>query len=292
MKNWMILALFIASMGSAFAQQTTPNTSPTVTADQTTSPVGDATASGKEPLQTRHGDFWDGDEPGVAALLSHPFASKAYVRRNLEPIRDRVNELEELTASQAKTIKNVDSSAQHGIQMASDKAKEADQQATEAGNKAQNAQELATKAITRLSMVEPIVSNVEEYKTANQTEIRFPSGRSDLSKDAKRSLDELAASVKDQHGYVIEVQGFSSGHGQAAIAASRRMADSVVRYMVVEHEVPAYRVYVIGMGNVSVKEGEREARHTRGGRAEISVLKNNLDQGISNSTSGATSTPK
>ena len=73
-----------------------------------------------------------------------------------------------------------------------------------------------------------------------------------LSKQAKDALDEIATQLKNQHGYVIEVQGFSSGQGQTVIANSRKIADSVVRYLVFNHEVPAYRIYVIGMGNARV----------------------------------------
>ena len=78
--------------------------------------------------------------------------------------------------------------------------------------------------------------------------------------------------MKNQHGYVIEVQGFSSGQGQAAIANSRKTAETVVRYLVLNHEIPAYRIYAIGMGNPSV------AKRTSGTRVEISVLKNGLEQ--------------
>jgi outer membrane protein OmpA-like peptidoglycan-associated protein len=292
MKNRIILALFISTLVPAFAQQTSSSPSPTASPDQKPPSAGSATASGKEPLRTG-GDFWDGDEPGLASLVLHPFASKAYVQRTLQPIRDRVNELDELTASQAKMIRDVDAHSQHGIQLASDKANEADQHATEAGNKAQGAQEIATKTNTRLGTVEPLLSNVDEYNTANRTEIRFRPGQSNLSKDAKQSLDEVASVLKDQHGYVIEVQGFSSGHGQIAIAASRRIADSVVRYLVLHQEIPAYRIYVVGMGNALVNGGEGiAAKRPRGGRVEISVLKNNLDQWGSNSTPGANTSPK
>jgi hypothetical protein len=93
-----------------------------------------------------------------------------------------------------------------------------------------------------------------------------------LSKQAKDALDEIATQLKNQHGYVIEVQGFSSGQRQAAIANSRKMADSVVRYLVLNHEIPAYRIYVIGMGNAPV------AKRTSGTRVEISLLKNDLEQ--------------
>ena len=73
-----------------------------------------------------------------------------------------------------------------------------------------------------------------------------------LSKNAKAALDDMATPLKDQRGYIVEVQGFSSGHGQAAIATSQKMADAVVRYLVLNHEIPVYRIYVVGMGNAPV----------------------------------------
>ena len=168
----------------------------------------------------------------------NPFARKKYVQRQTDPIRDRVNELDELTAANSKMIKDVDSRAQQGIQLASAKANEADQHAIDAGNKAQAAQQTATQANTRLTTVEQVVGNIDQYKATTQTEIRFRPGQSVLSKNAKTALDDMATPLKSQRGYIIEVQGFSSGHGQAAIATSQKMADSVVRYLVLNHEIP------------------------------------------------------
>jgi outer membrane protein OmpA-like peptidoglycan-associated protein len=99
--------------------------------------------------------------------------------------------------------------------------------------------------------------------------------------------------VKSQRGYIIEVQGFSSGKGQTAIATSRKMADAVVRYLVENHEIPVYRIYVLGMGNAPAQQttaenGEKPKRMS-GGRVEISLLKNDLEQLSSNTGAPATS---
>ena len=67
-------------------------------------------------------------------------------------------------------------------------------------------------------------------------------------------------------------QIFSSGQGRAAIANSRKMADSVVRYLVLNQQIPPYRIYVIGMGDAPA------AKRTSGTRVEISLLKNDLGQ--------------
>src|SRR5262249_55417084 len=91
--------------------------------------------------------------------------------------------------------------------------------------------------------------------------------------------------VKGQRGYIIEVQGFSSGKGQVAIQNSQKMAESVVRYLVLNHEIPVYRIYLVGMGNapVGATDDEAKTKHVSGGRVEISLLKNDLEQLSSNS---------
>jgi outer membrane protein OmpA-like peptidoglycan-associated protein len=294
MKNRMFVTLLLSTVialpGSA--QQNNSTSAQSTASSGQTAPAAEAgTAAGKEPLRASHGDFWDGDEPGVACLVLHPFASKGYVRRHLQPIHDRVNELDEITASQAKTIKEREGRVQQGIQLASNKVNEADQRAVDARNRAEKAQKTAAKTNTRLTTVEGVVSDIDLYKATHQTEIRFRPGQNVLSEDAQEALDEIAAPLKGGRGYVIEVQGYSSGHGQAAIAASRKMADSVVRYLVLKHEIPVYRVYVVGMGNAPLAGGQGTVvKRTRGGRVEISVLKNDLDQLAS--TSGATTPPK
>ncbi|MGA9511758.1 MAG: OmpA family protein [Candidatus Sulfotelmatobacter sp.] len=245
-----------------FAQQTNPNLSTqAASADQTT-PLPPSSPQ----------DFWDGDEPSFGALVLHPFASKGYVRRHVQPIRDRVNELDELTVANSKVIEEVNDRARQGIQLASDKANLADEHALEAANKAQMAHQTAAALDTRLSTDETAVGNIDQYKSGSQTELHFRPGQTVLSKQAKDALDELAAQVKDQHGYIIEIQGFSSGRGQAAIANSRKMADLVKRYLVLDHEIPAYRIYVIGMGNAPVPQV------TSGTRVGISLLKNDVDR--------------
>jgi outer membrane protein OmpA-like peptidoglycan-associated protein len=276
MKNRIFMTLLFSVVAlPAFAQQTNSNSSaqPAASADQSGSASPSMTAAGKEPLRPpSRQDFWDGDEPSFGALILHPFASKEYVRRQVQPIRDRVNELEELTASDRKMTRDVDARAQQGIQLVSAKTDIADQHALDAANKAQMANTMATSAQTRLSAVETVVGNIDHYKSAPQTEIHFRPGQTALSKQAKDALDDIAKQLKDQHGYIIEVQGFSSGHGQAAIANSRKVADSVARYLMLNHEIPAYRIYLIGMGNATLAKG------TVGARVEVSLLKNDIEQ--------------
>src|SRR2546425_2037001 len=256
---------------------------PAAPADQNATQTAGPGASGKPALQPdTHEGFWG---------HLNPLARKKYVQRQTAPIRDRVNELDELTSANSKMIKDTDSRATEGIRLASAKANEADQHAVDAGNKAQAAQQTATQANTRLTTVEQVVSNIDQYKAATQTEIRFRPGQTALSKNAKTALDDIATPLKNQRGYIIEVQGFSSGRGQAAIATSQKMADSVVRYLVLNHDIPVYRIFVVGMGNAPVQTANADqtgkTKRMSGGPVEVSLLKNDLEQLASSSTSPA-----
>ena len=296
MKDRIFLAVLLSAALAlpALAQQTNSSSSqqPAATDQKTTSPSQSSTASQKEPRDS-HTDFWEGDQPSAAALIFHPFASKGYVRRHTEPIRDRLNELEQMNSSNSRMAKDVDDRAQHGIQLVSEKTNEGDQHASEASNKSQLAQQTASAVNTRLPKVETVVDGLDQYKAGTQTVIQYRPGQTVLSKDAKQSLDEMATQLKDQRGYVVEVHGYSSGSGQAAIASSRRMADAVVRYLVLNHEIPAYRIYAMGMGNApaTAEEASTGKRSSRN-RIEVSVLKNSVDHLASTSSSGASAPPK
>jgi len=291
MKNRLYVALLLAVVLAlpALAQQagSTTQDQPAAAAQSADQNAAASTtgASGKPALQPdTHEGFWG---------KINPFARKKYVQRQTSPIRDRVNELDELTSSNTKAIKDTDSRAQAGIQLASTKANEADQHAIDAGNKAQMAQQTATQANTRLTTVEQVVGNIDQYKAATQTEIRFRPGQAVLSKNAKAALDDMATPLKDQRGYIVEVQGFSSGHGQAAIATSQKMADAVVRYLVLYHDIPVYRIYVVGMGNAPVQSAnadDAKTKRTSGGRVEVSLLKNDLETLASTSAAPAPAT--
>ncbi len=96
MKSRILVTLPLAAALAfpAFAQTSSTQTQTTTSAaTQSTD-----TATGKQPLQApaREG-FWG---------RVNPFARKTYVRRQTDPIRDRVNELDDLTAANSKGIKD------------------------------------------------------------------------------------------------------------------------------------------------------------------------------------------
>jgi outer membrane protein OmpA-like peptidoglycan-associated protein len=236
--------------------QTNPDQSSTSSSAQNT--ASDQNMSAQQPLEPIRQGFWG---------KLNPFARKKYVQNQLAPVNNRVSELDELSAANAKEIKDVDARAQEGT-------RQADQHAVDAGNRAQQANQTALQASNRLNTVEQVVGDIDQYHPVTQTEVRFASGQTALSAKAKAAIDDMTTGLKDQKGYIIEVQGFSAG----GVQSSQAMANSVVRYLVEKNEVPLYRVFVMGMGNAKLPAMEdNDGKPAHGNRVEISLLKNNVD---------------
>ncbi len=265
---WMVVFVSVALGLSALAQNSAGSSA------SQTAPAAQ-TMSEREPLQQPSSqNFWDGDDPNIANLMAHPFATKKYVQRHTAPIKDRLNELDEITAENGGRIKDIDARTQQGLKLASEKVNLADQHSADAVNKAQLAQTEASGASTRVASVEHRIGSLDDYKGTAQTEIRFHAGQSVLSKQAKSALDEMAAPLKGQKSYIIEVRGFAPGRGHAAVANSKKMADSVVRYLVLTHGIPVYRIHVLSLGNADVASGRPASRGITHGRVEVNVLQN------------------
>lgn len=276
------LAIPAAAQTSNSSDQQQPQASQAQPSQQTQqAQPADQSGTGHEPLKyEKHEGFWG---------HLNPFARKKYVNRQLDPIRGRVNELDELTAKNSKMIADVDARSTEGIRQAMNKANDADSHAVDAGNRANQAQQTAQQATTRIGNVEQAVTKIDQYQPVTQAEIRFRPGQAVLSKKAKDALDEMATPLKDQRGYIVEVQGFSSGRGAAAIQNSRQMAESVVRYLVLNNNIPVYRIYTVGMGNAPLEVDGKKVS-TRGGRVEISLLKNGVGDLASNAPANADAT--
>ena len=232
-----------------------------------------------DPLQpaSHEGFSAQGEEPNLGNLTAHGFYRKNDVQKQISPIKTCLDELSAAAASQTTAIKDADLKAQQIVALASAKSNEADQHAIDAGNRAQAAQQAATQASTRIATVEQLVGATGQYQGGTETEIQFRPGQSVLSKSAKDALDQLAEPLKDRGNYVIEVRGFSPSHGQAAIADSRKMADSVAHYLILTHQIPVHRIYVLGMGNTPIAAKDGSTGKQKGGaRVEISLLTNDL----------------
>ena len=256
MKSGNNFGLSVLLLGSALgvtalAQSSAPPAQPaqdssTVSTSTTgyISPSDKGTYATGQPLemQSKEG-FWG---------HMNPFARKKWVKRQIDPIKDRDNELDQLQAKNANDIRDVDSRAQAGIHRAQDTANTAAQNAQVASTQANAAQTLATNASTRTNALGNTVNNLDQYQQVSAANVPFARGRTTLGPKGKADLDNLASALAGEKGYIIEIEGYS----RSGVQSSQAMADAVARYLVTEHQVPVYRIYTTGMGRAKTADSE------------------------------------
>jgi OOP family OmpA-OmpF porin len=214
---------------------------------------------------------------GSSLLFSAGCATKTYVRQQTQPIIDKTNSLDELTAKNTRDIKDVDTRAQQGIQNVNQKAADADQKAVAAGARADQAQTVATQASSRIDALSAQVANLDNYHPVVETSVHFAFNKAALTPKAKDALDQLLAEIPNTKGYLVVVEGDTDSVGSASYnyKLSERRADVVVQYLS-EKNVPAHKIYVIGMGKDKTAAPNTTAEgRAQNRRVDVRLMTNN-----------------
>ena len=239
----------------------------------------------------------------AGSLLAAGCATKTYVRNTTAPIQAKVDQVGTQTTQNTQQIedtksqlKAVDEKAQSGINAAQERAAAADQHATaadqhanladqhamDAMNQAKEAGNMADANSKDLNKLRDVVANIDDYKIQTSASVPFAFDRSTLSASAKQDLDNLASGLSADKRFVIAVEGYTDATGDRAYneALSRKRADAVVTYLVAKHDVPIYRIHMIGLGQEKpVDEGKDRAARAKNRRVEVKVFTADVDSG-------------
>jgi outer membrane protein OmpA-like peptidoglycan-associated protein len=223
------------------------------------------------------------------ALLAGGCATKKYVQNTTAPIQAKVDSVGQQTTQNSQQIqdtrndlKQVDEKAQSGISAAQERASTADQhagdamnQANQANDKANTADQKADKNTQGLDSLRTVVSNIDDYKMQTSVTVPFRFDRYNLTDEARQDLDKLADDVKSDKRFFIAVEGYTDKTGSKAYndALSRRRADTVVQYLVAQHDIPIYRIHMIGLGEEKpADEGRGRVANAHNRRVEVKVF--------------------
>jgi OmpA family len=287
-----VLILATAIGLPAWAQQTQ---APPATADQNAPAATDQ----QQPVDQQANPTSTAQAPpakeGFWGRLN-PMARKKWVKKRLDPINDRLSELDQVNAKNAQDIKDVDARAQAGIQKAQSAADQAAQAANAAGQQAQNANSAAQQASNHVNQINSTVNGLDQYHQVTDVEVTFRPGTSTMTADSKQKLDQMASSLTGRDGYILEMDAQAPGNGSVGIQSSERLAEAVKRYLVTDHQIPVYRMHAVALGNMEVasnnppQEGSKPAR-VRTRTVHIRVMENSLAaQGTASPQGAASST--
>ena len=169
------------------------------------------------------------------------------------------------------------SEAEQNAQRLSGQVEELSQVANLAKGGAAAAQQTADQAVEGVNKTNDRISSLDDFEEKNTANILFKVGSAVLTQEGKATLDQLAATAKNEKGYVIEVRGFASSDGSESLndRLSERRAEAVMRYLA-QHEIPLRRIVLpFGYGEAmpvadnSTREGRKQNR-----RVEVKLMVN------------------
>jgi outer membrane protein OmpA-like peptidoglycan-associated protein len=229
----------------------------------------------------------------TGVLLASGCATKKYVRNTAAPIQAKVDQvgeqanhnsqqIDETRTQLTGKITQVDEKAQSGISAAQERASSADQHAGladqhagEAMTKANQAAQVGDQNTQAIDTLRTTVSSIDDYKLQTSVAVPFKFNKYALTDDSKQDLDKLAGELKADKRFFIAVEGYTDSVGSKAYNTelSRRRAEAVEGYLVSKHDIPVYRIHIIGLGQEKpVDEARNRTARAKNRRVEVKVF--------------------
>jgi outer membrane protein OmpA-like peptidoglycan-associated protein len=193
------------------------------------------------------------------------------VRQNVEPVETKVGQMADENVKQGERIGAVEKGVEENdveISAAKERITTVEGQTTEALSR-------TDRNSRALDALRQQIANIDDYKVATEGTVHFGFDKDTLTEVGQAELDRLVTNAPTGKRFFIAVEGFTDpiGSPDYNLNLSRRRADRVVQYLVTKHNIPVYRIFVIGLGENRLVDEEktREAR-AKNRRVEIRVF--------------------
>jgi outer membrane protein OmpA-like peptidoglycan-associated protein len=244
----------------------------------------------------------------MGGLLATGCATKKYVKQQVDPVSGKLDQVAGKTDQQGQTLDQTNQSLgktqatleedETKLNATNERAVSADNRAGEALGRADDASQKADRANHGLDDLRSTVANLDDYKQVAETTVNFKFNSDKLDGEAKTAIDQMVMNQTQYKRFFIAVEGFTDKVGSAEYnnALSRRRADAVVEYLVAQHNIPIYRVHMVGLGEQKpVEDARNRAANAKNRRVEVTLF--SADQSLAlnapgNSPAGSGSSPQ
>ncbi len=151
----------------------------------------------------------------------------------------QIEELNSITRDQGQKISTLD----NGLKQTESKA----QQALNTGEAAQNT---ASKAVNQVSTLENKFQNRNRYAVVKEEQVRFNFNSAKLDPSFKKVLSDVAHQLKQNPDIILVMEGHTDATGPKDynIELGQKRLQAVIRYLVVDQEVPINRISNLSFG--------------------------------------------
>ena len=188
-------------------------------------------------------------------------ASHKFVRKHDETVR----------ADMSEEIGNVAS----GLEQTQGDLAALDDTVTEQGEQIDELSQTSREALERALAAGKLAEGKFLYETLlTDDAVKFGFEKASLSDEAKQALDGFAAELRERDENVyVEIQGHtdSTGNDSFNLELGERRAESVRRYLSLEHGVPLHRMGIISYGETAPM-ADNQSREGRASNRRVALV--------------------
>ncbi len=211
------------------------------------------------------------------ATLTAGCATKKYVRTTVDDSSHSLsarmdqdkNELSgsiHANSSQIEELNGVSREHSQKIGALDEGLKTTDGKAQQALATGEGAMNTANKAVSQVGSLDNKFQNRNHFVVMHEEQVKFKFNSAKLTPDFQKVLDDLAQQVKQNPDAILVMEGHTDSAGSADynVQLGQKRVDAVVRYLVVQQEVPMNRISQLSFG----KEKPVAENKTKDGRAQ------------------------
>jgi outer membrane protein OmpA-like peptidoglycan-associated protein len=183
--------------------------------------------------------------------------------------------LDDETAKNTNEIKEVDARVQQSLEVKSSHNGQVAYQGYSAVQQAAEAQQTAEDAARRVANLSSAIANYDDYQVVNQVSIHFDLGKYSLDTESEQTLDDLGSQFSNAQNYIITIEGGtdSLGNPEHNYDLSSRRAEMVRQYLTAKYNLPAFKIYTIGVGaDKPLASNDTPAGRAQNRRADVQIL--------------------
>jgi outer membrane protein OmpA-like peptidoglycan-associated protein len=210
---------------------------------------------------------------GLVALMlaSGCVATRKFTRNEVKASADQLSARIDTTDANAKELKDrVDRVATQtdtntkNIASVKDDVQKVDSKTDQVRGETQKAQSTADKAVAEtatlttnvantdrnVATINRKIDNLNNYSVVAEKTVYFPFNSASPSNGYDEALTEVANLMNQNKGAIIVLEGHTDSTGQDTynVSLADRRADAVLRHLVVDMNLPMYRIYKMGYG--------------------------------------------
>jgi OmpA-OmpF porin, OOP family len=214
-------------------------------------------------------------------ILAGGCATKRYVAQQVDPVNGKITDVQKTQEEHERRISATD-----------EKATSADSRATDALGRADAASKKADQVKSDLrNELNDRIADLDDYKSAGEATVLFKFNSAKLTDEAKQALSQLVtAQGSALKRYFIAIEGYTDkiGTPEYNLDLSRRRAQAVQAYLVAQHNLPVYRIQIVGLGKDKPVNGQKtKDDRSKNRRVEVTLFSADENGSVASQSSGS-----